>query len=228
MSRILKVGFELEGGWKGDPGISPFTDISLIADHSVNGQTLLGGALRAPHVGEAVSPPINFEEAGDDVGTHKWELWLLSHWPNADPPNRTNNTCGFHIHTSFASLRDYALLTSKTFAFSLKEQLLQLGKELRLPPKHLFWSRMEGKNTFCTLLYDPAPQMELRQKDGVQRVRYGWLNFAYRVHGTMEFRALPTFRDAAVGVRFATTYFNFIESWLEEKKDLVLERERKF
>src|SRR5512136_62524 len=94
-SKILKVGFEIEGGWEGKPGVAPFTDCMVIADHSINGQTLHGAEpIDAPHVGEVVSEPIPYAE--------DWEGWLTTHWPNAEPEHRTNRTCGFHIHLSVA------------------------------------------------------------------------------------------------------------------------------
>lgn len=228
--RLLKVGFEIEGGWDGEQGISPFTDISLIHDNSINGQTLKTAAIHATHVGEAVSPPINIGDmiTSVDRSIPQWQAWLESHWPNAAPPNRTNHTCGFHIHLSMGSLRDYALLSSKYFLFALKDRMLEVGKEVKLPSKHNFWQRMEGKNTFATLLYDPARQMEIHNKEEINRQRYGWLNFSYHLHGTMEFRALPTFRDASVAVKFTQAYIDFVEKWLESQKDVVLERKESF
>jgi hypothetical protein len=217
-SFISKVGFELEGGWDGEPGISPFPDLQLIVDHSINGQTLHTAPIVAVHVGEAVSPPLLFEEEA------AWVEWLRSHWPNAAlTANRTNSTCGYHIHVSFFSLKAYTLLTSKVFLFELRKAVLEWGKEAKLPSKHAFWTRVNGGNTFCTINFEANRQMALRSKAGVQRVRYGWLNFASGIHGTMEFRALPTFRDAEVGVTFAKKYFSFIDSYLANNINATLQ-----
>ena len=214
MARLDKVGFEIEGGWDGTPRISPFSDIALIADHSINGQSLGNApAIAAAHVGEAVSPPLALEDG-------KWEEWLTIHWPNAEPRHRTNRTCGFHIHVSTKSLKDYTLLTSKSFLFALRVKMEEVGKAVKLPKKHIFWERMGGFNRFCELDFEAAQQMRVRRKGGNNR--YGWLNFAWEMHGTMEFRALPTFRDAKVGVRFAKEYLDFIESWLEAQGDKQL------
>lgn len=221
-SAILKVGFEVEGGWEGTPGISPFKDITLISDHSINGQTLTANPIVAPHVGEAVSPPLSY--ADED-----WKGWLEEHWPNAAPPNRTNHTCGFHIHASFGSMKDYTLLTSKVFLLEVRDHLLKVGEEIGLPRAHDFWRRMLGKNTFCTLTFDATPQIQLLQKGGgIHRVRYGWLNFSWNVHGTMEFRALPTFRDATTAVKFANAYFTFVDSWLDAHRAVPLRKEFTF
>lgn len=218
MSKILKVGFEIEGGWAGDPGKAPFLDCKVIADHSINGQTLgLAKPINAPHVGEVVSEPIAFKDdpcllVPGDIPL--WEQWLSSHWPNAEPEHRTNRTCGFHIHLSVEHPLEYTMLTSKGFLLALRDRMIEVGKDIPLPKKHVFWERAYGANTFCDLFFDAAAQMNIRQK-GMNKVRYGWLNFSYGLHGTMEFRALPTFRDAHVAVRFAREYFTLVDWWLE-------------
>lgn len=226
MSKILKVGFEIEGGWDGKPGVAPFNDCKVIADHSINGQTL-GEAKRiaAVHVGEVVSLPMDYSPPGEEKPY--WAEWLTSHWPNAEPEHRTNRTCGFHIHVSVDNHLSYAHLTSKSFLLQLRDRMIEVGKELELPKKHLFWERMHGANTFCDLFFDAAEQMKIRTK-GMNRVRYGWLNFASGLHGTVEFRALPTFRDAHVAVRFASEYFKLVDAWLEACADTKLSRSKVF
>lgn len=228
MTRINAVGFEIEGGWKGKRYLSPFADGTLISDHSINGQTLNGATpIASLHVGEAVSPVISYLETNKE-GKFLWEEWLLAHWPNADPPHRANRTCGFHIHLSVNSLRDYVLLTGKSFLFGARDRMHELGLELKLPEKHIFWERMEGLNSFCKLDFNPSRQMELTKANHHgNRSRYGYLNFSYNVHGTVEFRALPTFRDAKIGVRFAKEYFVFLERYLEELKETKVEYSRK-
>lgn len=216
-TRIQKVGFEIEGGWAGSPGVAPFTDCKVIADHSINGQTL-GGAKRiqAPHVGEVVSEPIPYANVLEYQGPPEWETWLFTHWPNAEPEDRTNRTCGFHIHLSVGSPLEYAHLTSKSFLVLLRDRMIEVGKDLKLPKKHTFWERVYGGNTFCTFFFDAGAQMAVKQK-GINKVRYGWLNFSYGLHGTMEFRALPTFRDSHVAIRFAREYFELVDYWLAQQ-----------
>lgn len=219
-SKILKVGFEIEGGWEGKPGVAPFTDCQVIPDHSINGQTLgVAAAIKATHVGEVVSAPLPYDS--------DWASWLSAHWPNAAPEHRTNRTCGFHIHISVADQLCYAHLTSKSFLLLLRDRMIEVGKELELPKKHTFWERMHGANTFCDLFFNPAAQMEVKAK-GINRVRYGWLNFAAGLHGTIEFRALPTFRDAHVAVRFAREYFQLVDFWLASCEATPLSRTRSF
>lgn len=220
MSRISKVGFEVEGGWDGKPGVSPFPDEDsrLIADHSLNGQSL-GTDIRlaAVHIGEAISKPMVYRQrdSNPDHPLTSWESWLLAHWPNAEPPNRTNRTCGFHIHISLKQDFDYTLLTSKDFLLHLRDAVMELGKQKKLPKKHPFWARMYGANNFCSPFFDAGAQMGLASKGG--STRYGWLNFPAKIHGTVEFRALPTFRDGPVAVEFADTFFRTVDTWLESQ-----------
>jgi hypothetical protein len=215
-NHIAKVGFEVEGGWDGKSKVSPFSDVSLIHEGSINGQTLAGAPkIRAIHIGEVVSLPMSY--ANDP-----WALWLYEHWPNAAPRNRTNRTCGFHIHLSTLNLKDYTLLSSKHFLYSLRDKLKEIGTAAKLNPSHVFWERMEGFNSFCPLDFDPAEQMRVTRKGG--RNRYGWLNFAWSMHTTVEFRALPTFRDPQIALRFTAEYFDFVNSWLDANQNTQLVR----
>jgi hypothetical protein len=61
--------------------------------------------------------------------------------------------------------------------------------------------------------------MQIKNK-GINRSRYGWLNFSYGLHGTLEFRALPTFRDAHVAVKFTKAYLDLVNYWLSQQHPL--------
>lgn len=222
MNHIAAVGFEIEGGWKGEEGKSPFKDITLIRDDSINGQSIgNSNAIAADHIGEAVSPVIPF----DDV---KWRAWLEEHWPNADKENRTNRTCGFHIHISTINVRDYVMLTGKNFLYGLQKTLMTRGEKMKLHKKHVFWERMQGLNRFCSLDFDVTRQMKLKKGEQHGRPeRYGFLNFAWDVYGTMEFRALPTFRDAHIAVGMSETFFNYVNQYLDEVQNVKVKHAAK-
>lgn len=226
MGPIDRIGIEIEGGWVGKPGVSPFTDVALITDNSVNGQTLAGALpIAATHVGEVVSPPIPYSP---QLGDLNWQAWLLSHWPNAEAPHRTNRTCGYHIHLSFFSKKAYTLLSSKVFLYQLRDHIFTLGEYHHIPEKDVFWSRINGLNTFCTIKFDAGKQMELLHKDGIHRQRYGWLNFATGIHGTLEFRALPTFFSPDLGLKFTEGYCTFVEAYLYQHAQDKIELEASF
>lgn len=207
MGHINLVGLEVEGGWNGTRYKHPF-DIPIIADHSIDGRTLqTDKPLKCTHVGEVVSAPMPPDP--DAVGG-----WIDKYWPQ-----HTNITCGFHIHTSFKSKRDYTLLTTKGFLLELVDTMQTKGKDLGLPPEHYFWARMRGGNPFTMLNFDASSQIGLRQKSVGNRTRYGMLNFAWNIHGTMEFRALPTFESADLARSFTFHYLSFIESFLDDNAD---------
>lgn len=216
---IKSVGFEIEGGWDGTPGLKPIPGPGdFTTDHSINGQSLGDSRAIAPvHLGEAISPPLPYAE------TEVWKNWLLVNWPNADPPNRTNRTCGFHIHLSTYNLKQYTLLTSKALLYEIHTTLDALGKDLKIPPKHILWQRLMGLNRFCRLDFDSAAQMEVTMGNRANnQTRYGFLNFSWKLHGTVEFRALPTFRDAPIAVRFAEAYLATVHRHLVATEELDL------
>ena len=218
LSTIKQVGFEIEGGWDGDPGVKPIPGPGqFTADHSINGQSIGDSqAIRATHVGEAISPPLAYESP-------VWKEWILANWPTATPPNRTNRTCGFHIHLSTYNLKQYSMMTSKSLLYQIHSNLEAMGKELKLPPRHIFWQRMNGLNRFCRFDFDPQQQMEVTMDNrNNNATRYGYLNFSWKLHGTAEFRVLPTFRDGFIALRFAEIYFATVDNFLRgaEKEEV--------
>lgn len=212
MSAINLVGLEVEGGWNGKPMVPPFEDIDLAADLSIDGTTMTtDNRLLLPHVGEAISPPLPVEAVDD---------WIERHWPHG-----TNITCGYHIHVSLKNNLHYMLLTRKSFMLQVMRNMRSLALDLGLPPNHYIWHRLSGTNPFCTYQFDAGAQMEIKKKRVSDRTRYGFLNFAKGVHGTMEFRALPTFENAILAKRFTHLYLNLIEEYCEKERDSIRPRE---
>lgn len=204
MSRINLVGLEVEGGWDGTAMKRPF-DLPIIQDHSVDGRTVQSDKpLTCPHVGEVVSKPLACDP--DVIGA-----WLDKYWPQ-----HTNITCGYHIHVSLKNIKDYSALTTKNFLHKVILDMKKLGREMGLPPTHYFWGRIAGSNPFCTLNFDSSSQISMKQKSVGDRTRYGMLNYAWNIHGTVEFRALPTFETADQARAFTFCYLNSIEDFLEE------------
>lgn len=207
MGRINLVGLEVEGGWDGTHCKRPFAS-TIIADHSIDGRTLQSDKLlTCTHVGEVVSKPM--------VATQAWtDPWIDTHWPQ-----HTNNTCGFHIHTSYASMKDYAALTTKHFLTKLIEAIIEKGKVLNLPTTHYLFKRMAGNNPFTNYNFDASNQLRMKTKSVGDRLRYGMINCSWNIHGTIEFRGYPTFETAALAKEFTHLYLDFIEDYLEEFSD---------
>lgn len=213
MGSIHKVGLEVEGGWPGIPGINPFDDLALVADRSIDGRTLAADhpLLALAHVGEAVSEPLPADQEVIDK-------WIDKYWPTA-----ANNTCGYHIHISLKSAGNYMRLTSKAFLYSLIEKMKEIGLREGLPKTHYLWRRLNGANPFSMHHFDCSSQIRMARKSVGDRTRYGTLNFAWKIHGTVEFRALPTFESKGLAKVFTREYLEFVEGWLIENKNLFTE-----
>jgi hypothetical protein len=199
---IDKIGLEVEGGWAGQRFINPL-DIPIIADHSVDGRMFPHDKpMKSPHVGEVISEPMSCE-------AEFIEEWINKYWPT-----EANNTCGYHIHLSFTKIKDYSLLTRKSFLFGLIKRMKDLGKELGLGPKHYLWHRLDGQNPFTTINFDAVHQVNIRKKQVADRRRYGMLNCCWNIHKTLEFRALPTFREKIHAKQFTHAYVDEVEEYL--------------
>ena len=197
---IDKIGVEFEGGWAGDPGIAPL-DMDIVVDRSIDGtMASIDKRLNSPHVGEIISEPME---------RSKLAPFIDKYWPT-----ETNSTCGYHIHLSFKKPLYYSLCTRKTFFFDLLDSIQAKCDELELPDKHYLRTRMRGGNPFVNFDFDPQGQIELQRKNGINRVRYGALNFCAKVHGTMEFRLYPTFRKKPEAHTFTDLYLDFVENYL--------------
>jgi hypothetical protein len=207
MGKINLVGLEVEGGWDGDPCKRPFA-AKIIADHSIDGRTVVSDKpLTCTHVGEVVSAPMFADRERTDA-------WITTHWPQ-----HSNVTCGYHIHTSYASMKDYAALTTKHFLTKLVEAIVERGKELKLPPNHYLFKRMNGSNPFTLYNFDASNQIRMKAKSVGDRLRYGMINCAWNIHGTIEFRGYPTFETPELAKEFTNLYLDFIEDYLEEFSD---------
>lgn len=209
--KVKQIGLEVEGGWGGERGVPPF-DIPLIADHSVDGRTLpTDKELTTAHVGEIVSAPM-------DPDMRIIGPWIDKYWPDD-----ANRTCGYHIHLSFRRIKDYCLLTRKSFLYSLRKDMLDLGKELGLPDTHYLFARLNGANPFATINFDASRQILLNHKAVGDRTRYGFINCCWGLHKTIEFRALPTFETKDLAKKFTKRYLEFVESYLNEHANESIE-----
>lgn len=202
MGKIKLVGLEIEGGWDGEEGKPPFK-LPIIADHSIDGRTVLSDApLSCTHIGEVVSPPLEPVPA-------LIEAFLDIHWPQY-----ANNTCGYHIHLSTNSMKDYSILTTKSFLYSLVKALQEKAIACALPANHYLFHRLKGANPFAAMNFDASNQIRLRQKSVGSSLRYSILNYSWGLHKTVELRVLPTFKEISLAKEFTFFYLNFVEEAL--------------
>jgi hypothetical protein len=194
---IDRVGIELEGGWNTRPANAAFH-----YDGSVS------GALGSASIGEMVSAPMS---TWDEVAA----------WITAAYPETHDRSCGYHIHVSFKSRRAYARLMDRKFFDYFTTRMEGWGRRMHLPATHLFWSRLAGLNRYCQKNYAPDTQVAMRTKGPA---RYAQLNYCFQLHGTIECRLAPVFKQARVAVAFALELLSTYEDFLAQRDQDVVER----
>lgn len=182
----LKLGMEYEGGWD-EPSY-------IKMNASPNSWRRVGdGSVHVSDPGTAYSGEYN--------------TMPLSHWNAvvADMiigyPTFVNETCGFHVHTSWKP-GDYSRLAEKRFwehfcAFWAAVEAAP-PKSWTTEDKKRFSLRLAGKSTrgredsFCRKEFIPEAQIPIKGKGGN---RYTQLNYCFGAHGTIECRLLPKFES---------------------------------
>jgi hypothetical protein len=94
-----------------------------------------------------------------------------------------------------------------------------LAQELELPETHYIFHRLDGANPFAHFDVHPCEQVTVREKRIGMRVRYAAFNYCFSMHGTLEYRLLPMFKDAATAINFIQVYLSTVETFLEANKN---------
>jgi hypothetical protein len=187
-NRIAKIGIEMEGGWITRPDLT-----KIHADGSVNvgsGDYIhpLPYGMPRPSVqytGEVSSAPM-------DVKLDHWREWMLSCHPVF-----INKSCGLHVHMSFNVGSRYVTLMHKNYQDTLLEAITRWAEKEMIPSSHPLWSRLRGRNQYCTLDFWPDLQAIKADKgygsSGTPGSRYTAVNYPAKLHGTIEVRVLPMF-----------------------------------
>lgn len=180
-NKIYLLGVELEGGWDNCP--RNFQD-----DGSVEcaGDT----------TGECISDPQKLPSL---------LKWIPQHYPDY-----TNDTCGFHVHTSYNEMRDYETLMERKFYDFFLARFAKWGKSYPIR-NTAFWARLEGKNTYCRKVFEPLKQAFISYK-GVNR--YTHLNYCWGLHGTLECRLFPMFKSSKTAQAAVCELVDLIETYL--------------
>lgn len=190
------VGVELEGGWNHEPE-------HFHEDRSVSN---LGGY---NYHGESNSDPLKPELI---------EGWILRNYPD-----EANASCGLHVHVSFTSKLKYMRLMDKKFQTyflnalriwgeteNIKKEIGRAGHKVRAP----FWARLEGNNTYCATDGINSDLQAIMTSKG--RCRYKALNFCYSLHGTLEIRVLPVFKQKELAVKAVKEVLRIINAYFKE------------
>jgi hypothetical protein len=112
--------------------------------------------------------------------------WIIKYYPVA-----INETCGFHVHTSFKSTKHYNNLMEEEFYKFFLEKMKNFANTIEYSKdKERLIYRLSGWNRFARKAFIPDYQCKEMKGD---YFRYTQLNFSYRVHNTIECRLFPMF-----------------------------------
>ena len=215
---INRVGVELEGGWerdndyrdeiKGDCSVEvnnhrEYDEDDFDEDRDYD-DTYING--------EIVSPPIS---KWDELATFMADRY----------PDMVNSTCGLHVHISTNTVGQYQALATERFYDFMKFSLRTWGKKAKIRSEHNFWKRLSGSNHYCEDFFDPDSQMFNRYKT---ENRYCIVNYCYDLHGTMEVRVLPMFKQPKVSIAAVNNILWTVNKYLSLPsvlKDSILVKE---
>lgn len=190
----LKIGVELEGGWNFNETRVRELAARFGANFHYDGSVHTGADLNA----EISTKP--YATVGRLLNAME-EMY----------PHEVNNSCGMHVHVSFDE-HVYGTLMSQKFYFYFLLRWEAWGKRLNIRNPE-FWSRLKGENQYCLRNHAPVGQMTRTSRDGI---RYAHLNYCYALHGTIECRLLPMFKDKAIAGKAIRELVSIYEDYLEE------------
>lgn len=180
-NRVVKMGVELEGGWKVLP-----TGVALERDTSVfHGKAQAG----FPHIGEL---PIGPFQPG-----------AMPRWMKKMYPHKVDSSCGMHVHMSFENMKYFGLLMVPEYQETIIDYLAQWAKAEGFGVDHCIWERLAGKTVYCQKKFWPDDQISVKQKDHDQNRqghRYTIVNYCGR-QVTIEVRVLPMMNTVDQAIR---------------------------
>lgn len=122
-------------------------------------------------------------------------------------PDHTGPDCGMHVHVSFADRTMPTMLMGQGFYDYFKARWEAWGARESLHPESEFFRRLRGMNDFCN------PNFEV--DDPFSDDRYRQVNFlAWNEHRTVEFRLLPMFHHAHLGISAVLELLSILEDWI--------------
>jgi hypothetical protein len=196
MKYVKSIGLEIEGGWFAIRDKPPHM-VHWHEDQSVRNIRRTQNERPLEFIGEASSSPIK-TLAG--VRT-----WIETFWPD-----RKNESCGFHIHTSFEP-SIYKHLVEEKFYIAFYHEMRKIGQKLELGKE--FFTRLEGQNHHCQKIFKGFEQVAATTKTNN---RYTQLNFCYSLHGTLENRLPSAILPVFKAFRYTEEYVNFLEEYLDK------------
>lgn len=142
-------------------------------------------------------------------------------WTDKNYPDKSNSSCGIHVHISFLNLMDYSNLMEQKFYRFFEEKMLLFGKLNGLKENSQFYRRLSGNNTYCHKTYTP----DLNAHGNGDR--YQQLNMAFSSHGTLEIRVLPCFQEKKFALRAIEFIYIMLNQYLNNCKAIKSRRFKK-
>jgi hypothetical protein len=242
--RIAQLGIEVEGGWGPKCKLSPET--RLVPDGSVHVSAWAGAKVielerlvrkiregigstedqaryyiladekakadAALRVGELPSPILSLKPKD---GPLYWPNWLRQSYPS-----HVNETCGLHVHESFARNLTYQRFMDPTYPKTIIEFVRRWAERKKLPPGHPIWPRLAGQSEYCQHTFYATEQAKEAVKRNTRAdhhrpgSRYSVVNYCWLQHHTFEVRLLPMFEEVSLAEEAIQEIINISNAYL--------------
>jgi hypothetical protein len=214
MARIMKdctqfVGLEFEGAYKHNRDISGY-DRDMHSD----------GSVRVSGRYDINGNTVNSSDYYDtEIVSKKLKVDEIDTWVNKYYPDKWNKTCGLHIHVSFK--KDYySFLVSREFHDYMYEEIEKWvavndirNKQFLERLRNTDSSNSDGSRNYCRKMYNAPNQYFLSTKDSA---RYCGINFAFSIHGTIEYRFPCFFKEKTWTIKMIHYIIESQERWLKQ------------
>lgn len=150
--------------------------------------------------GERVSPVLAVQDLPQ---------WVLDNYPD-----EVNDTCGAHLHVGVDMLTYSILMDSKFTDFVISES--KAWRDRANIHNASFDRRLNNTNHYCKVQHDAGNQVW--QTEHYYGARYTTVNYCYRLHGTIEFRIPPAFKQARITAKYYCLLLSLIPKFVKNYK----------
>lgn len=194
-----RVGIEIEGFWY---------------DRREAQRRASGLGMSGYHDGSCQEP--SDDVAGWEFQTVPGSLGQALNQLHSLYPDKTNNSCGMHVHVSWSDPTDVTLFATQAFFDYFKARWTAWGTANQITPGSAFWRRLNGDNNFCQINRDMSDR-EITRMD-----RYHQLNFSsWGEHKTIECRLLPMFYNESLAISAVQELVSIYEDFAANANTLL-------
>lgn len=221
-NRIHQVGIELEGAW-----VHPPKRLAIHRDGSLQfpefQQQVVGPPLPTPRQDRPTEITV------DGVTLYIGEVQSLPLLPASVEefirrayPQHVNATCGLHVHLSFKNRFLYQRLMDSKFQDMMFRTITDWAEDEKFGPLHPIWHRLSGEHRQCKRWFAADRQIFVTRKiydHDIPHSRYTGVNYAWRLHGTIECRILPMFETPDQAVRGVNVVMRTTNQFLARNRE---------